>query len=113
MLEASPLGLLALLLMGHFVADFVLQHDRLAVEKGPGADVTLNWRWWLTSHAACHGLFVALLTGLPSLGMAEWAAHWLIDFAKCRWRLSLALDQALHALCKVLWVACWVNAPGA
>lgn len=105
MVDASPLGLLALLAMAHFVADFVLQHDRLAVEKCPGADATLPWYWWLTGHAACHGLLVGLLTGIPLLGVAEWVAHWLIDYLKCRNRFNLAVDQLLHLLCKGLWIA--------
>lgn len=111
--EASPLGLLALLAMGHFVGDFVLQNDRMAVEKCQGADVTLPWYWWLTGHAACHGLIVALLTGMPLLGCAEWISHWLIDYAKCRRCFNLLLDQLLHVLCKLIWVLWWFNAPAA
>ena len=38
---------LILLGMGEFVCDFPLQADRMAIEKVPGKDVTLNWRWWL------------------------------------------------------------------
>jgi len=109
MFAFSPPGLLALLLMGHFLGDFVLQHDRMAVEKCPGCDSTLSWRWWLTGHAASHGLIVALLTGVAGLGVAEWIAHWLIDWLKCRLRMSLALDQALHILCKLVWVG-WLVA---
>ena len=46
--------------MAHFVCDFTLQPDRMAVEKVRGMDVTLDWRWWLTAHAATHGLAVSL-----------------------------------------------------
>ena len=77
--HTSMLGMLAVLVMGHFVGDFVLQSDRMAVEKYPGSDVTLPWSYWLTAHSACHGLLVAWITGIPALGIAEWAAHWLID----------------------------------
>lgn len=98
-------GLLALLVMAHFLGDFGLQSDRMAVEKCPGCDRTLPWPWWLTAHAAIHGLLVALLTGLPLLGLAEWAAHAVIDLFKCRGRYSLAVDQLLHLLCKLLWTA--------
>lgn len=104
LVETSPLGLLILLWMGHFVGDFVLQHDRMAIEKCPGEGRTLPWGWWLTGHSACHGLIVALLTGLPLLGLAEALAHAVIDWGKCRLRYSLALDQALHLLCKLAWV---------
>lgn len=111
-IDASPWGVLALLAMGHFVGDFVLQNDRMAVEKCQGADVTLPWYWWLTGHAACHGLIVALLTGMPALGCAEWISHGLIDYAKCRRWFNLSVDQLLHLGCKAIWVAIVVNAPG-
>lgn len=99
------LELLALLVMAHFLADFGLQNDRMAVEKCPGRDVTLPWQWWLGSHAAIHGFFVAVLTGVPLLGVAEWVTHALIDIAKCRKRFGLKTDQALHLLSKLLWAA--------
>lgn len=35
--------LLILLILGHFVADFALQADRMAVEKCPGKGVVLHW----------------------------------------------------------------------
>jgi hypothetical protein len=104
MVDASPLGLLVMLVMGHLVGDFVLQHDRMAIEKCAGSDSTLPWGWWLAGHTACHGLIVALLTGVPLLGLAECLAHALIDWGKCRFRFSLGLDQTLHLLCKVVWV---------
>jgi hypothetical protein len=90
--------------MAHFLCDFGLQSDRMAREKCPGCDSTLPWGWWLTAHAAIHGLAVALLTGLPPLGVAEMAIHALIDHSKCAGRISLSVDQTLHMLCKGLWV---------
>jgi hypothetical protein len=69
----------------------------------------LAWGWWLTAHAACHGLIVALITGVPLLGLAEWVLHWLIDWGKCRKRYNLGVDQGLHLACKVLWVAVLVK----
>ena len=102
---AEGFNLLALLAMGHFVADFALQNDRMAVEKCPGKGVVLPWQWWLGSHAAIHGFLVAVLTGVPMLGLAEWVVHALIDLAKCRKAYGLKFDQALHLLTKVLWAA--------
>jgi len=110
MLDASPFGLLALLVMAHFVGDFVLQSDRMAVEKCPGRDVTLPWWWWLIGHASCQGLLVGLLTGVPLLGLAECLVHGLLDWGKCRLGYSLLFDQILHLICKVVWVALvWVG----
>lgn len=103
----SPLmELLLLLAMGHLVGDFTLQNDRMAVEKCPGSDQTLPWFWWLTAHAATHALIVALLTGAPLIGLAEWLLHGLIDYGKCRSGFRLGVDQAMHLLCKVIWVYC-------
>ena len=102
---ADGLNLFLLLVMAHFLADFGLQNDRMAVEKCPGKDVTLPWQWWLGSHAAIHGFFVAVLTGVPLLGLGEWVIHALIDMAKCRKAYGLKADQVLHLLAKVLWAA--------
>ena len=96
---------LILLVLAHFVCDFPLQSDRMALEKVPGRDATLDWRWWLFSHAATHGLAVALITGLPFLGLAELVFHAIIDWSKSRFRFSLACDQALHVACKFVWAA--------
>ena len=65
----------------------------MAVEKCPGKDVTLDWRWWLSAHAGTHGFVVALLTGIPLLGVAEMVVHSLIDFGKCRLGYKLIVDQ--------------------
>jgi hypothetical protein len=100
----TPGSVLPLLWMAHFLCDFGLQSDRMAREKCPGCDATLPWGWWLTAHSAIHGLAVALLTGLPVLGLVEMAVHALIDHSKCAGRISLRVDQALHLLCKALWV---------
>ena len=102
----QPFDLLILLILGHFLADYPLQGDKMAVEKCPGKDVTLDWRWWLAAHAATHGFVVALLTGIPLLGVAEMVAHSLIDFGKCRLGYKLIVDQALHWACKLIWVVC-------
>ena len=97
-------NLLILLILAHFVCDFVLQSDRMAVEKSPGKDITLHWGWWLGSHAATHGFAVALLSGVPLLGLMETFLHAIIDWLKIRYRLTLALDQSLHLLCKLTCV---------
>ena len=99
----SFLDVLILLTLAHFVCDFSLQTDRMALEKVPGRDVTLDWRWWLLSHSATHGLAVALITGFPLLGLVELVLHAIIDWSKSRFRFSLLCDQALHIVCKCVW----------
>jgi hypothetical protein len=109
MLVAPPdepligLNLFLMLVMGHWVGDFGLQSDRMAVEKCPGHDVTLPWHWWLGAHAGIHGFLVGAITGIPLLGLAEWAMHSLIDFGKCQGFYGLPGDQALHLSCKLVW----------
>jgi hypothetical protein len=98
------LGLFTLLAMGHFVADFGLQSDRMAVEKCPGKDHTLPWPWWLLAHSGIHAFFVSVITGVIWLGLAEWGLHALIDYGKCRHRYGLGVDQSLHMACKLIWV---------
>ena len=105
MIVVAYSNVLILLVLAHFVCDFPLQNDRMALEKVPGQDATLDWRWWLLSHAATHGLAVALMTGIPWLGFAELVFHAIIDWSKSRFRFSLACDQVLHIACKFVWAA--------
>lgn len=93
-----------LLLFGHALADYPLQGDFLARAKNRAAPVP-GFPWWhaLGAHAVIHGGFVGVITGVWWLGVAEAAAHFLIDDAKCRGRISLNADQAFHIACKVVW----------
>ena len=97
------LGLIA----GHFIADYVLQTDAIATGKNRNLDKAkfgVNWWYWMTAHAVTHGIFVYFITGSIIFGIAETTAHWIIDFGKCEKRYNLHVDQALHLICKVLWV---------
>ena len=100
-----PISIFLNLVFAHFLCDFALQNDKMAVEKCPGRDVTLPWYWWLTAHSATHGLAVSLITGIPLFGILEMGMHFLLDYSKCRFRLSLAFDQAGHIFCKFLWAS--------
>lgn len=104
-LPADPARQLVLLVFLHFVADFALQSEAMARGKCPGAGGPVPWPWWLSAHGACHGLAVMLVTGSAGLGLAEAASHGLIDWLKCRGRLSFTADQLLHLACKGLWLA--------
>lgn len=91
----------ALLMAGHFVADYPLQGDFLANAKQKGP-LRL---WHLFGHAAIHGGAVGLITGSLALGLIETVVHVAIDEAKTRGFTTFAQDQALHVICKALWVA--------
>jgi hypothetical protein len=95
------------LFTSHFLFDFPLQGDAVAREKSRHSTSTLQqqvpWYYWLTAHAACHAMGVALVTGSVALGLCELAAHWLIDLLKCEGKYSIHVDQALHLACKLAW----------
>lgn len=98
------------LLIGHAVADFVLQSDTMARAKSRHSDFGKSqgssfpqWYYWLTAHALVHGGAVYLLTGSAVLGLIETLLHWAIDFAKQERWINFHQDQALHLLCKVLY----------
>jgi hypothetical protein len=90
----------------HFLCDYPLQGDFLAVGKGSFAKPHFGVPWWhcLTAHAAIHGLAVGAITGSLWLGLAETAAHFIIDWAKCKKLTGINVDQGFHILCKAAWV---------
>lgn len=111
------LALLLLLIAAHFVADYPLQSEFMALNKArKGPLGAIFWENCLVAHAATHGAAVALAVSLMRpdlaipLGIAETLAHGLIDFGKCEGKFgsnpkrSLMIDQALHFGCKIAWV---------
>jgi hypothetical protein len=100
----------ALLVFGHMLADYPLQGDFLARGKNASAPLPgVPWPLILVSHAIIHGGVVGIITGSLWLGLAETAAHALIDHAKCTGafgsepKLAFIKDQVLHILCKLEW----------
>ena len=91
---------LALLIAAHFVADYPLQGDFLARTKAEGPLRV----WHLFGHSAIHGGAVLLVTGSLLLFVLETAAHMLIDENKVHGRTTFAQDQALHLICKIIWL---------
>lgn len=104
--------LMAIALVGaHFVCDYPLQGDFLSKAKNRTAPIPGVPYWQaLGAHSAIHGAAVALITGIWWLFIAEAAIHWLTDDAKCRGRLSLNQDQAIHMICKGAWLIVWAFA---
>ena len=107
------------LLVGHALADFVLQTDMMAKHKNrnrkpdmsvvpSGQNYMPCWHYWLTSHALIHGGTVAVITGIWWLGLFETVMHWVIDFAKCENLIGVNQDQALHIACKLVWLGIWL-----
>jgi hypothetical protein len=97
--------LLLMLLAWHALADYPLQGDFLAKAKNRFAPIPgVPWQQALGAHALIHAAGVAVLTGSVWLGLVEFVAHSMIDDAKCRGRINFNQDQALHALCKLVYV---------
>lgn len=104
----TPIEMFGLLIFGHALADYPLQGDFLARAKNHTAPVP-GFPWWhaLGAHAVIHGGFVGVITGIWWLGIAEAVAHFAIDDLKCRSRIGLNTDQALHVACKGCWLLIW------
>lgn len=103
----GALHLLWWFVVGHAFADFVLQSGAMALGKSrhhQGAPGEPPWYYWLTSHALMHGGVVTIVAGSAGLGLAEFIAHWLIDFGKCEEMYGFHSDQALHLVCKLTWI---------
>lgn len=98
--------LISLLIVGHALADYPLQGDFLAKAKNHTAPIS-GVPWWqaLLAHSAIHAGAVLLVTGSLILMLLEFFVHTITDYAKCSGLISFNTDQAIHIVCKVLWVA--------
>lgn len=102
----TPAMLLIALLMAHAFFDYAGQGDFMAKAKNRSAPIP-GVPWWqaLAAHATIHGGAVALITGVWWLFILEATAHFLIDDAKCRGKISYNVDQIMHIQCKLAWWA--------
>lgn len=102
----------ALLVFAHALADYPLQGDFLARGKNRTAPILgVPWQHPLAAHSIIHGGLVGLITGSIWLGVAETICHAAIDDAKCRGKIGYHADQALHIICKVIWIVIlWASA---
>lgn len=98
-------------LVGHAMGDYVLQRDIMAKSKSRHAQIYKTasssfpgWFYWLFSHALVHGGAVFIISGSLLLGLIETVLHAIIDFSKCEHWINLHVDQALHILCKLVYV---------
>lgn len=104
--------ILALLIVGHALADYPLQGEFLSRAKNHHKPIP-GVPWWqaLLAHSTIHAGFVGVITGSFWLGLAELVIHAATDHAKCAGRISFGTDQAIHVACKVLWVVILANVP--
>jgi hypothetical protein len=96
--------LFALLLFAHLLFDYPLQGDFLSRAKNRFDPIPhVPWYQAMFAHTAMHGMAVWIITGIPLLGLAEMAIHWITDDLKLRGELTFNQDQAIHIVCKVVW----------
>lgn len=102
--------MLVYLIAAHAFFDYAGQGDFMAKAKNPSAPIPgVPWYQPMAAHCAIHGAAVYAITGLALLGLVEFIAHGVTDYAKCRGWISYNADQAIHVACKVAYVA-WVFA---
>lgn len=96
--------LFALLLFAHLLFDYPLQGDFLSRAKNRFDPIPhVPWYQAMFAHTAMHGMAVWIITGIPLLGLAEMAIHWITDDLKLRGELTFNQDQAIHIVCKAVW----------
>ena len=106
------LSMLLKLIMGHALADFVLQTEFIAVSKNRNTPPKYLdaahlpvWPYTLTAHALINAAVVWLITNSLLFASIELITHWLIDFLKCDKVLNLHEDQAFHIILKLIYSA--------
>lgn len=90
----------------HFVADFLLQTDSMAIKKSQSVP-------WLSYHVLIYSLPFAWLG--PRYWLVNAVMHWVTDFASSRltsklWKQNkrhwffvvIGADQAIHLTCLIL-----------
>lgn len=103
------LELFLMLVGAHYICDFVLQTDNIALGKNRNIEpvkLGVNWYYWMSAHAATHAFAVGWITGSFWLGFFEFVLHWLIDAGKCEKFYNFHMDQLFHAVCKLVIVGC-------
>jgi hypothetical protein len=106
----DALALLFTLVIGHAIADFVLQpapmsrgKNRRSKLQSEYGDNFPPWYYWMSAHALTHAGFVLLITGSVLFAVIETITHALIDFGKCERYYNLHVDQLLHTGIKCLY----------
>lgn len=99
---------ICLLILVHWIADFIFQTDKMAINKSSN-------NLWLFKHVALYALF--LLPFGPLFATVNFGAHFLTDYVSSRvssffWKkndrhnffVAIGADQALHMLVLILTI---------
>lgn len=105
--------------LAHLFGDYPLQSSFMALSKSrahqqrireeQGEEAADSWLYCLFAHSAIHSGLVWIISGSFLLALVELVLHALIDWAKSEGRFGLFADQALHALCKVLYTVLLIS----
>lgn len=102
------------MVIAHALCDFPLQGQFLSQAKNHRSPLPgIDWLIALAAHAAIQAGAVWYITGMPVLGLIEFAFHMAIDYAKCEGVTTFRVDQMLHVGCKlvyVLWIVLMISA---
>ena len=103
-----PIDILIYILIIHWVADFVMQSDKMA--KGKSSS-----NRWLLAHTGTYTLVVAALTLQPLYAIVNGVIHTIVDYGTSRltsklWEkgdihnffVVIGLDQLIHMITLVL-----------
>lgn len=117
--------LLFWLLVSHAICDYPLQGEWMVRSKSRRTLQILSgsqrpdliWIHVLSAHAMIHGGGVAVVMHhfqysaavCVLIGLAEFTAHWVIDFGKGEHWYGFHTDQFLHVACKLLWAVLALN----
>lgn len=90
----------------HFLCDYPLQGDFIGKFKNRNIPRDFGIPWWhlMTAHSFIHGLGVFVVTFNVGLGALETVIHFIIDVLKCEGYTDIHVDQALHIICKIIYV---------
>jgi len=117
----SALQMFFALAIGHALADFPLQGEYLALGKnrryleklGDPLRPPQIWVSCMGAHCLIHSGAVWAVTGSSLLALIEFVLHWTLDTVKCAGRTNYTQDQAMHLVCKALYVgagyAGWIS----
>lgn len=88
----------------HFLADYSLQTEYMAISKNRWREgASKDWFWPLFAHSSVHGLAVFAITHSMIFAVVEVILHFIIDDRRCKNDYSYTTDQILHLSCKFVY----------
>jgi len=84
--------ILAKLIFAHAIADYALQSEFLALNKG-------DKLWLMMMHSVIVGGCMAIASGFLYIGFIESGFHFIIDTLKAHNIIKWKEDKILHGLC--------------